>query len=134
MIVGRARLTMIVRTPLPGILKLMISAPGSPFGASPQTAFVFAAQIASRSVTTPSTAIVSPRPVTVIVLAEVAVTARNNKPISINRVAIVVLNRPVSVSYLSLLCISVSLFFEVFQRESIATGHKIGIAGVPDTT
>ena len=52
-------------------------------------------------------------PVTVMVLAEVAVATRNNKLTSITMVAIVVLNRPQSVSYLSSVCISVSLFFEV---------------------
>src|SRR5438552_2642266 len=112
-IVGKAPFRAMVWTPLSAMLKLITSRPGSPAGASPQTAFVFAAQIASRKVTTPSTLTVSPTPVTVIVLAEVAVEVRNNKPTSITTVAIVVLNRPQSVSYLSWVCISVSLFFEV---------------------
>src|SRR5438309_377786 len=65
--VGKAEVGLIVLTPPPAMLKLIVSRPAAPAGASPEAALVLAAVIASRSVTTPSLAIVSPVPVTVIV-------------------------------------------------------------------
>src|SRR5262245_36631480 len=51
----------------PAMLNSIVSAPTLPAAASPETALVLAAVIASRSVTKPSTAIVSSVPVTVLV-------------------------------------------------------------------
>src|SRR5437762_4403422 len=96
--VGKAEVGLIVLTPPPGMLKLITSRPASPAGASPEAAFVLAAVIASRSVTTPSTAIVSPVAVTVIVLAEAADPAKNKRPTSITMALIVVAKRTISVS------------------------------------
>src|SRR6266550_374785 len=92
-IMGRSAVGVIVWTPEPGMSKAIVSSPAEPAGASPEAAFVLAAVIASRKVTTPSTAIVSPVPVTVIVLAEAVDPAKNKRPISITMALIVVAKR-----------------------------------------
>src|SRR6266436_1291352 len=99
-IVGSAEVGLIVLTPPPGMLKLITSSPGSPAGASPDAALVLAAVIASRRVTTPSTAIVSPVLVTVIVLAEAADAAKQSRPSANTRVLRAGEKRTAGVSWL----------------------------------
>ena len=69
-IAGKSEVKVMVWTAPPGMLNLIVSNPESPAGASPDGELLLAAVRASRSVTLPSTAMVSPVPVTVIVFAE----------------------------------------------------------------
>ena len=81
-IVGRAAVSVIVCTPAPAMLKLIVSVPYAPTATTSALTFalLFADVIASRKVTKPSTAIVSPVPVTVMVAARAVIAVR---PISV---------------------------------------------------
>src|SRR6201746_313951 len=90
-IAGRAVVGAMLFTPAPATLKLMVSAPYPPRDCAETSvlmlALLLAEVIASRNVTKPSTAMVSPVPVTVMVAARAFAAVKKPAAINLNRTA-----------------------------------------------
>src|SRR3977135_1826420 len=88
---GKAAVGTMLFTPAPAMLKLMVSAPYAPGDCAETSALMLALLlaevIASRNVTRPSTAMVSPVPVTVMVAARAFAAVKQPAAIDVNRTA-----------------------------------------------